>query len=49
MNVPPFAHHAMGLHSYLVKAWNYSSLPNYKSRLWNQEAEINHKKESRIP
>ncbi|KAF2083265.1 hypothetical protein K490DRAFT_52115, partial [Saccharata proteae CBS 121410] len=26
--------------SYLVKAWNYSSFPAYKSRLgWNQPAE----------
>lgn len=23
--------------SYLVKAWNYSSLPNYKSRFWNKD------------
>lgn len=22
---------------YLVKAWNYSSWPGYKSRLWNKE------------
>jgi hypothetical protein len=32
----------------LVKAWNLSSWPGYKSRLWNQEAEIN-KVESRKP
>lgn len=27
--------------SLLVKAWNLSSFPAYKSRLWNQDAEIN--------
>ena len=32
----------------LVKAWNLSSWPGYKSRLWNQQAEIN-KVESRKP
>jgi len=26
---------------FLVKAWNLSSWPGYKSRLWNQDAEIN--------
>ena len=26
-------------HSYLVKAWNYSSFPAYKSRFWNKEAQ----------
>ncbi|GAB7352613.1 hypothetical protein MBLNU459_g2990t2 [Dothideomycetes sp. NU459] len=25
--------------SYFVKAWNYSSFPAYKSRLWNTEAQ----------
>ena len=25
----------------IVEAWNFSSWPEYKSRLWNQEAEIN--------
>ncbi|KAK5005990.1 hypothetical protein LTR28_007024 [Elasticomyces elasticus] len=25
--------------SYLVKAWNYSSFPAYKSRFWNKEAQ----------
>lgn len=29
--------------STIVKAWNLSSFPAYKSRLWNQEAEINQK------
>lgn len=33
---------------FMVKAWNLSSWPGYKSRLWNQEAEIN-KVESRKP
>jgi len=28
----------------LVKAWNLSSWPQYKSRLWNQEAEVNEKR-----
>jgi hypothetical protein len=27
--------------SVLVKAWNYSSWPAYKSRFWNKDAEIN--------
>lgn len=38
--------------SFLVKAWNLSSWPEYKSRLgWNKEAEINKKGkvESRKP
>ena len=34
--------------SFLVKAWNLSSWPGYKSKLWNQDAEIN-KVESRKP
>jgi hypothetical protein len=33
---------------FLVKAWNLSSFPSYKSRFWNQDAEIN-KVESRKP
>ncbi|KAG9230269.1 hypothetical protein BJ875DRAFT_385531 [Amylocarpus encephaloides] len=33
--------------SILVKAWNLSSWPGYKSRLWNQEAQ--QKPESRKP
>jgi hypothetical protein len=33
---------------FLVKAWNLSSWPGYKSRLWNQDADIN-KVESRKP
>lgn len=33
---------------FLVKAWNLSSWPGYKSRLWNQEAEIN-RAQSRKP
>ncbi len=33
---------------FLVKAWNLSSWPEYKSRLWNQDAPIN-KAESRKP
>jgi hypothetical protein len=36
-------------YSMFVKAWNYSSMPAYKSRFWNQEAEINKPKESRMP
>jgi len=27
--------------SFMVKAWNLSSWPGYKSRIWNQEAEVN--------
>lgn len=27
----------------LVKAWNLSEWPNYRSRLWNQGAEVNAK------
>jgi hypothetical protein len=34
--------------SFLVKAWNLSSFPAYRSRLWNQDAPIN-KVESRKP
>ena len=30
--------------STIVKAWNLASWPEYKSRLWNQEAEINQKR-----
>lgn len=33
---------------FLVKAWNLSSFPAYKSRLWNKDAPIN-KVESRKP
>ena len=33
---------------FLVKAWNLSSWPGYKSRLWNQDAEVN-KAQSRKP
>jgi len=25
-------------HSYLVKMWNHTSFPNYKSKLWNTTA-----------
>ena len=32
----------------VVEAWNLSSMPNYKSRFWNQEAEIN-KRPNRSP
>ena len=31
---------------FLVKAWNLSEWPGYKSRLWNQEAAVNSGKES---
>ncbi|CZT49949.1 uncharacterized protein RSE6_10856 [Rhynchosporium secalis] len=34
--------------SFLVKAWNLSTWPEYKSRLWNKDAQIN-KVESRKP
>lgn len=30
--------------STIVKAWNLSSWPEYKSRLWNQDAKVNQKK-----
>ncbi|KAH8590874.1 hypothetical protein B0O99DRAFT_633692 [Bisporella sp. PMI_857] len=33
----------------LVKAWNLSSWPGYKSRLWNKEAPEHGKVESRKP
>jgi hypothetical protein len=33
---------------FLVKAWNLSSWPGYKSRLWNKDAEVN-KAEKRKP
>jgi len=33
---------------FLVKAWNLSSWPGYKSRLWNQDAEVN-KAQNRKP
>lgn len=33
--------------SLLVKAWNYSTWPAYKSRLWNKEAQV--QPESRKP
>ncbi|KAJ9621529.1 hypothetical protein H2203_007016 [Taxawa tesnikishii (nom. ined.)] len=32
---------------YLVKAWNYSSLPAYKSRLWNKEEQVRQKAEAK--
>jgi hypothetical protein len=32
--------------SFLVKAWNLSEWPEYKSRLWNQQAPINSGKET---
>ncbi|KAL6721322.1 hypothetical protein ACLMJK_000425 [Lecanora helva] len=35
--------------SILVKAWNYSSWPAYKSRLWNKENEQPQKAQSRSP
>jgi len=39
---PPVGSEAIRLtkfqHSYLVKMWNYTSFPNYKSRLWNTVA-----------
>lgn len=35
--------------SLLVKAWNYSSWPAYKSRLWNKENEPAQKPQSRSP
>jgi hypothetical protein len=32
--------------SFLVKAWNLSEWPGYKSRLWNKQAAINSGKDS---
>lgn len=36
-------------HSLLVKAWNYSSWPAYKSRFWNKENEPAPKAQVRTP
>ena len=35
--------------SLLVKAWNYSSWPAYKSRFWNKENEPPQKAQARTP
>jgi hypothetical protein len=35
--------------SFLVKAWNLSTWPGYKSRLWNPEGQAQTKPESRKP
>lgn len=35
--------------SFLVKAWNLSTWPEYKSRLWNKQEPENAKAKSRKP
>ncbi|KAI9748880.1 MAG: hypothetical protein M1835_001690 [Candelina submexicana] len=35
--------------SFLVKAWNYSTWPAYKSRLWNKQAQEKSAAEPRKP